>query len=410
MLFSLSHETCFTPSHVDRAIFDSFLPQVQHAYDSLAREPLRLFDAVKESDDLPMIIEVAETIRSRADTVVILGTGGSTLNPHMLVDLADDHPLLFWDNIDPHTIDRSLRTLDISRTVFLVISKSGGTLETLAQTLICMDAVAAAVGEDALSEHFVFISDPTDSALRALARQTRSTVLAHELAIGGRFATFTNVGLLPAAIAGLDIAKFREGAERVLSSCRSSGEASPLMGAAVHLALQKQGYTTAVTMPYIDRLHGFALWHRQIWAESLGKDGTPATIIKAVGTLDQHSQLQLYLDGPKDKVFSLFTLDCKGVGAPLSRAASLDGAAYLAERTIGDVMQAEQDAVFSSFVDHQCPVRRFSLSSLDEAVLGGLVMNSMIEIILMARVLEINAFDQPAVEHGKTLTRELLLT
>ncbi len=162
-------------------------------------------------------------------------------------------------------------------------------------------------------------------------------------------------------------------------------------------------------MPYVDRLADFGLWYRQLWAESLGKNGTGTTPIRAVGTVDQHSQLQLYLAGPADKMFTVVMLDCAGTGATVDAGLAADEAlGYLRGRTMGDLMDAEQRATAETLARNGRPTRLIRLASLDEAVMGGLMMHFMLETIISAHLLGVDPFDQPAVEEGKVLTRRYL--
>ncbi len=162
-------------------------------------------------------------------------------------------------------------------------------------------------------------------------------------------------------------------------------------------------------MPYLDRLAGFGLWYRQLWAESLGKAGQGLTPIRAMGTVDQHSQLQLYLDGPSDKMFTLVLGRPAGTGDRVAPALASDPAlGYLAGRTMGDLLDAEQRATAATLAERGRPVRVIEIQRLDEAVMGGLMMHFMLETLIAAALMGVDAFDQPAVEAGKVLTRRFL--
>jgi glucose-6-phosphate isomerase len=164
-------------------------------------------------------------------------------------------------------------------------------------------------------------------------------------------------------------------------------------------------------MPYADAMWPLARWHRQLWAESLGKNGRGTTLIDAVGAVDQHSQLQLYLDGPDDKMFTIITQHLGGRGDRVSpELAALAGADYLAGHTTGDLLGAEQEATIDSLLEHNRPVRRMGVSRVDEAALGALMAHFMLETVMAAFMLGVDAFDQPAVEDGKRLARQRLLT
>jgi glucose-6-phosphate isomerase len=213
-------------------------------------------------------------------------------------------------------------------------------------------------------------------------------------------------------IAGLDAVAVREGASAVLVGLaeQEAQDFAPAVGAAVAVGLQRhRAVTISVLMPYVDRLAQLGMWYRQLWAESLGKGGRGTTPVRAMGTVDQHSQLQLYLDGPRDKMFTLIELEVAAAGRVVDKELADDPElAYLAGRTMGDLLDAEQRATAETLVRHGRPVRLFRLARLDEAALGALMMHFMIETIIAAHLLGVNPFDQPAVEEGKVLARRYL--
>lgn len=383
---------------------------------------LPLLQLPNERSDLPKLRDVAAEYRERYDDVIILGTGGSSLGGQTLCALADRgfHPptgaprLHFIDNVDPDTFRALLGSVDATRTGVVAISKSGGTTETLAQFLVCHDALTKALGEKAAGTHFTVVSEPGDNVVRRLASRFGMATLDHDPGIGGRFSVLSLVGLIPALIFGLDAQAIRAGAGEVLAPVLDGADPSqidPAVGAALSVALcEKRGISCSVIMPYVDRLAHFGLWYRQLWAESLGKGGKGTTPIRAMGTVDQHSQLQLYIDGPRDKMFSVVTLACAGDGVPIdAEISTAAGLGYLAGRTLGDVMDAEQRATIETLAKNGRPTRVIDLPNLDERVMGALLMHFMLETIIAADLLGVNAFDQPAVEEGKILTREYLI-
>jgi glucose-6-phosphate isomerase len=162
-------------------------------------------------------------------------------------------------------------------------------------------------------------------------------------------------------------------------------------------------------MPYVDRLADFGLWYRQLWAESIGKDGQGTTPIRAMGTVDQHSQVQLYLDGPRDKLFSLVFSKCANTGGLVPKELASDPSlAYLAGRTLGDLLDAEQRATAETLINRGCPTRIFRIDQVNEQALGALMMHYMIETVVAAHLMGVDPFDQPAVEDGKILARKYL--
>ncbi len=419
--------TCFAEAigtgGLDRVLYERMLDRTRPVLENLRKAhddgSLALLGLPGARADIEALGPVADDFRARFDDVVVLGTGGSSLGGKTLCALADagfgpaaGAPRLhFMDNIDPHTFDALLAALDMARTGFLVISKSGSTAETLTQFLVCYaaaDKAAAGAGE-----RFTAISEPGDNVLRRLAGRFGIDVLDHDPGVGGRYSALSLVGLLPAMIAGLDAARVREGAASVLDvllKAHAPDQVEPAIGAAIAVGLARENRIgTTVLMPYVDRLADFGLWFRQLWAESLGKKGNGTTPIRALGTVDQHSQLQLYLDGPRDKMFTVIMLGTKRAGAGIDpELADDDALAYLRGKTMGDLMEAEQSATAKTLVERGRPTRIFRLKTLDERTIGGLMMHFMLETIIAAHLLGVDPFDQPAVEQGKVLAREYL--
>jgi glucose-6-phosphate isomerase len=257
------------------------------------------------------------------------------------------------------------------------------------------------------------VTEPRDNPLRMLSMRLKTPILDHDPGIGGRYSVLSNVGLLPAMLVGLDVAALRAGAGETLDAALNVGDprdSAPALGAAIAVGLsEKHDINTTVILPYVDRLAHFGLWFRQLWAESLGKDGKGTTPIRAMGTVDQHSQLQLYLAGPADKMFTVVTSDMAGKGPVVSPDLASDPSlAYLTGKHMGDLMDAEQRATEQAFIRNGRPTRRFHITRLDEKTLGGLLMHFMLETIIAADLFGVNAFDQPAVEEGKVIARQYL--
>ena len=233
----------------------------------------------------------------------------------------------------------------------------------------------------------------------------------HDPGVGGRFSVLTNVGLLPAAVCGLDIGAIRAGAADALAPVLASkppAEVPAAVGAALAVALAASK-PIAVMMAYADRLERFTRWYVQLWAESLGKDGKGTTPIGALGPVDQHSQLQLYIAGPRDKLFTVVTASPAGRGPRMAAdLAKLAGEPDFAGKTIGDLVAAQGRATAETLAKNGCPVRTIHLAALDERHLGELLMHFMLETIIAARLLGVDPFDQPAVEEGKVLAKKYL--
>lgn len=395
---------------ISEPVFRRALQRATDVAGTLKDEKLAVIERCHDDSDLKYIEKVAAEITARFSTVVVCGMGGSSLSGKMLCSLAYNPvtalsgkvKLLFVDNIDPATIEQFTASLDFSSTLFIMISKSGGTAETLAHMAIFWAAAGKALAAKA-AEHFLVISENTNNPLARIAAKHSITQLEHPNNIGGRYAALTLVGLLPAAVAGLDIRAIRKGAGNVIEQLSGSMDTAPaVQGAALCHVMAEQGKNISVMYPYCDRLWNFALWHRQIWAESLGKNGKGITPAPALGSVDQHSQLQLYLDGPRDKFFTLLMLEQQHKG-PVIELGDDPALAYLNKHTLGNLINAHQLATLETLAGKQCPVRVISLNKLDEVALGELTMHFMLETILTGRLMQIDPFDQPAVEDGKKL-------
>jgi glucose-6-phosphate isomerase len=402
---------------IDRAAFEALrretAPGIAGLIAAKRDNSLPLFNLPERHDDLERLGVIARDLRQRFDDVVVLGTGGSSLGGETVLALAPPGQLPrlhVMANVDPVTIADLERLTDPKRTAVIVISKSGSTAETLTQFLVLLPRLRDALGLDHVGGAVVAITEPGDNPLRRLAARLGATVLDHDPNIGGRYSVLSLVGLLPALIAGVDAGAIRRGAAAVWRRLTEQTiDSPPAAGAALAAAAARAGLGQTVLMPYIDRLDTFGLWFRQLWAESLGKDGHGTTPIRALGTVDQHSQLQLYLAGPPDKLFTLITAPSAGVGRPVERTLVDDARlSYLVGHTLGDLLDAEARATFETLVRNRRPTRRIALERLDAEALGALFMHFMLETILTARLWGVDPFDQPAVEEGKVLARQYL--
>src|SRR5262249_21835182 len=263
---------------------------------------------------------------------------------------------------------------------------------------------------------FLGISEPSRSGktngLRNLLDKYRVPMLDHDTGVGGRYSALTNVGLLPAAMLGLDIAAIREGAGLALAPVLAKKPAVQVpaaVGAALSVALAETGKSISVLLAYCDRLQRLTHWYVQLWAESLGKNGKGTTPLAALGPVDQHSQLQLFIAGPRDKLFTVVTVGADVQGPRMDAGlAKLAGEPGCSGKTIGDLVAAEGRATAETLAKNGCPVRTIHIDKLDEESLGELMMHFMLETIIAAHLLGIDAFDQPAVEEGKVLAKKYL--
>jgi glucose-6-phosphate isomerase len=375
---------------------------------------LELLGIPARTDDLKAAQKRAREIAKGTKTVAVLGIGGSSLGGQALTALRRNAvPFVeFHDNPDPFSWSAALKRFDLKKTHFIAISKSGGTAETLVQALTAAQALKKA-GVKNLAKHFTIVTEPHQSALADFADSIAAPKLDHPTGVGGRYSVLTMVGLLPALLMGIDVKQLRAGAavvlEQTLAAAKPS-DAPAATGAALHHALAQQGkLASTVLWPYADALAVFGGWWKQLWAESLGKDGQGSTPVSVLGPVDQHSQLQLFRDGPGKALFTLVTIDMKGQGPAVPEAAARAlGQAYLAGKRPGDLIAAQSRGTAQTLFKNGRPVRMMHVARIDAFSMGALMMHFMLETILMGRLMGVDPFDQPGVEEAKILSREYL--
>lgn len=417
--YSVSLDLASGHGDFDRAIALAEAP-LAWLKDAYANSALELLRVPERRDDVAVARAAAAKWADNTSDIAVLGIGGSSLGGQALAELVPfgtvrQPRVTFFDNADPFTFAAALKSFDLRATRFIAISKSGGTAETLSQTLAAAGAIDAAGGGKYLAQHFIAITEPKPSALKSFADSIGCPVLDHPTGVGGRYAVLTIVGMLPALFLKLDVEALRAGAHSVVAqllSAKSAREVPACSGAALHHALALEGkLRDTVLWSYSDRLKTFGPWWRQLWAESLGKNGRGSTPVAALGPVDQHSQLQLFLDGPGGALYTILTTNTEGEG-PLIPAARADalGLGYLSGKHLGDLVAAEARATAETLAKRGRPVRRIHVPKLDERAVGALLMHFMLETIVMGRLMGVDPFDQPAVEEGKVLARQYLST
>jgi len=352
----------------------------------------------------PEITTTAKKLRDVASRLIVIGTGGASLGAQALCCLAPGSNVQFIENCDPATIDFALSTLVPEETAWLFVSKSGETVETLATALVVLAHYEAKGATELLRKNTCVLTSAGARPLRAFAEHLGCMTFDHPAELGGRFSVFSAVGLLPAAFAGLDIDAITDAANTVWKNWRSK-EADYVQTAAIYAASLPE-LPIHVVMAYADALRPSTQWYKQLWAESLGKNTRGPTPVTAIGAIDQHSQLQLYLDGPRDKIFTLILPQVADKGATLAKV-PVKGMEYLGGHRMGEVMHATSEATVTTLQQHGVPLRILR-GALTPASLAQLLAQWMIETILVAGVLEIDPFSQPAVEEGKRITRRAL--
>ncbi len=404
----------------------------EHVERERRRGSMGFFDLPRAREAAARVHRAAAGLRGRFDDFVVLGIGGSALGTRALRDALGDgdpthaagragpHPRLHVaDNIDPHSMGLLLNRLDMRRTFFNVVSKSGSTLETLAQYLVVAERLERAVGPDRVREHFLFTTDPRRGPLRELAGETGIPTLPVPPNVGGRFSVLSAVGLFPAAAAGIDVIAVLRGAARMEERCRTSrltGNPAGVVATLLHRADVECGRRVHVFMPYCDRLRSFALWIQQLWGESLGKaavrDGRPAdagpTPLPAAGTTDQHALLQLFMDGPADKVVCFFTVDSVDDPIPLAGTPAPSALAFPEGCSLQELMTIAHAATAAALRTRNRPNLTVRLSRLDGEALGELVFLFQAATAYAGFLYGVDPLDQPGVELGKRYARGLL--
>ncbi len=385
-----------------------------------------IVDLALRDDLLDQSAELASELRARFDDVVVLGIGGSSLGPHAIY-AALQHPyhhllketdlprLHFPDNVDPHTFTSLLDVLNLERTLFVVITKSGGTAETASQFMIVYKLLEKTYGAAAARSQIITITDPQKGNLRALTSEMGWKSLPVPEYIEGRFSVLSPVGLFPAAMAGVDVSSMIAGARDMARQFLDDPVSHPASVAAQHYWLlhTRHGKSVHVLMPYSDGLYFTAQWFMQLWGESLGKrvdnNGreifTGPTPVAVRGTTDQHSQLQLYIEGPFDKVITFMAFEKHESDVKIPNVFKhLDSYSYLGGHTMGELFDTERRATALSLFRERRPNATVYLSKLDAYSLGQVFMFYELATAVSGGLYHINPFNQPGVEHGKKLT------
>lgn len=374
---------------------------------------------------LPSVHETAATLRS-FDDVVVIGIGGSSLGSKAICQAVagknktDPPRLRFVENVDPYSLHRLLSQLDAARTAVVCISKSGGTIETVVQYLILRDWLVRQLGREAARRQQWVITDPGHGWLRELARREGLPSLPVPPRVGGRYSVLSPVGLVPLAVVGVDIEALLAGARDNAARCRDgalSGNPALEIAALSYLLDRRHAKHVSVMMPYVNRMQLFVDWYRQLWAESLGKwdRNRPGSIpagtlpVRAMGAIDQHSQLQMYLESRHDKFFTFIELANWEHNLPIP----LDDDdtrqfPYLTGKNMGDVIGAEFRATVQVITDAGHPNMTIRLPALDAYALGALVDLYQRATIYAGLLYGINPLDQPSVETGKRLAIQYL--
>lgn len=392
------------------------------------------YDYVFEDDILDGIEEKAGEISQNFDNAVVLGIGGSALGLRCAAqallppfwNMMDrkgrgGRPRIFvCDNIDPDSFAGLLGQIDIEKTCFIVISKSGRTVETAAQFFIVLERLKEKM-KDGWRRNVVIITDPKSGELRPMVKSDGLASFAIPPKLGGRFSVLSPVGLFPAACVGIDVKALLDGARGMAKRCPApsgagrcpggdlEGNIAYRVGGYKYLLDSRKGKHVSVMMPYSDALMLASDWYVQLWAESLGKSGGGQTPVKALGSTDQHSQVQLYMEGPADKVFTFLRVEKFRAPAKETTIGEAPGFfGFIDGRGMGEILNTMQMATAGALASARRPNMTISFPLVDAYHLGEFFMLYELATAYAGALYRINPFDQPGVELGKKLTREIL--
>ncbi len=419
-------------------------PRVDEAHAILQRQRAEgeygFWDLYKQADVIEQVNAAASRFSEKGyENLVVLGIGGSSLGIIALGTalLSPFHNLLtkrgrkslprlfVMDNIDPVVFREMMRICPPKKTLYNVISKSGGTAETMSQLMIITGEIEKKLGPGAMKDHVVVTTNPRSpeapaSLLHPVADEYGLTEFAVPLNVGGRFSVFSPVGMFPAAMLGMDIHAMMEGCAAMDQRCSSADlKENPayLRAAFQYLAATNKGKVMSVMLTYANGLYSVADWYRQLWAESLGKryslDGEEVfagqTPIKALGATDQHSQIQLYREGPNDKLINTLEVKKFAKTVPIPNVlASIDKLSYLRGATMNRLMAAELQGTIDALKLSQRPVARIILPRVNAHTVAQVLYMLEVETAMAGRLFNVNAFDQPGVEEGKRIARKLM--
>ena len=376
------------------------------------------FLTLPDDSDLVKKIEksAAGQKKNKWENIVVLGIGGSALG---LIALREavlgplhnlySRPRLFvLDNIDPFYTANFFSAIDVHKSLFIVISKSGTTVEPMA-----LYGIARGMFKNPsdVKKHFVFVTDPEKGLLRDIAKKDGITTFEVPQKVGGRFSVLSAVGLLPSALIGIDIKAIFAGAKKMRDVItKSAPEKNPALtlAAAQYLMDTKKGKCMTIMMPYNNSLYRTADWYRQLLAESIGKnEKTGPTPLKALGTTDQHSQLQLYTEGPNNKLI-IFLRSLRHAKDPKIGNVLPKEIGYLNNKKLSEIMDAAYMGTAESLADKKRPNLTIEIPICDEENIGALIMLLEFQVALLGLMYKVDAFNQPGVEHGKQITKSLL--
>lgn len=373
------------------------------------------------------ILDYAAQVQKNFESIVVLGIGGSALGP-IALQQAINHPYYnelprekrkfpkFYvaDNVDPERLVYLFDVIDLDKTLFIVISKSGNTSETMSQFMIIKDMLEKELGKENAKSHIVCITDSEKGNLIKIAKDENYKTFYIPAGVGGRFSQLSPVGLLPAAICGIDIKELLAGAAFMDKACKNNPQKNiAAMYATINYLAMQNGQNITVMMPYADSLKYISDWYAQLWAESLGKSvdnngkvvNVGQTPVKALGVTDQHSQIQLYNEGPYDKIITFISVENYRETITIPKIfEDMPAVGFLGGATHNELIQVEHYTTERALAKLNRMNMTIILPHINEFVIGQLFYMLEVATAFAGELLNINAFNQPGVEEAKNLT------
>ncbi len=418
--------------------FENYSAQIEHIISDLNKrkdkpgEGLQWMNLGYSEETAWYVKEYAALVEGRFENVLVLGIGGSALGgiavTHALLrpywnylskEQRNGYPRIFFlDNIDPDEMSSLLDLLDLKKTLVNVITKSGDTVETMSQYMVVKDRLEQELGDD-YRKNIVATTDMKTGILRQIAEQEGYKTFVVPDDVVGRYSVFSAVGLLPFALVGIDIDEILSGIKDMDLALKNTDIHKNIaaQNALIHYLLDiKKGKNITVMMPYSSRLRHITDWFAQLWSESLGKNETRdgnhvhigPTPVKALGVTDQHSQIQLYNEGPNDKIINFIRVENYDKELPIPRIFEYTGIGYLGGKSINNLMDAEADSTKVTLSDYSRPTVTISLPKIDGYHIGQLLYMLEIQTAIAGALYNINAFNQPGVEQFKNYTYALM--
>ena len=408
--------SCFVDNVIKKDLFKSSLKKINFIIDQIkkSKESLLLsFLNQFNNYEKEKLNKLASYYQKNFKDVIILGTGVSSKAGRTFVQIAyrtfgrsPKFPkITFLENIDFQDFNDLFKKINLKKTGIIVISKSGETNETLVQFLIFLSKYKESFQKQKIEKYFTVITKKGSSSLKNLANDFSIGVIDLDNNLSGRFSAFSPIGLLPAAISGLNVQNITKGALSLLNEYLKKQQIIPSEGAALHYAAQNSKINISVLLTYTERLRNFGYWHEQLIAESLGKKNKGFTPVHSMGATDQHSLLQLFLEGPKDKLITFITLKKQKDQIKINNnlISKVKKLSFLKKESLNKLLDFEMEKVCRLLNEYKRPYRTIILNKCAEFEIGYLMMNFMLETIILAYLNNLNPFDQPAIDKGKSI-------